>query len=169
MKGLMKSDSRRIAEERGFTLIEILIVMVILAILAGIVIISVGGVIARGQDTAYTSEGQNIQTAVLAYFASNNSTWPTIDGTAPNIIDIGKLLCVTTWLPYLDKSATSAAAANCGLSGCTGCAACTGQCQGSYVWWIGSDGVVFSKFTGTCSADTDPVRDGCNGWQLSYP
>ena len=54
-------------KREGFTLIELLIVMVILAILAGIVIISIGGVIGRGQATAYNADREQIQAAVAEY------------------------------------------------------------------------------------------------------
>jgi len=52
---------------RGFTLIELLIVMVILAILAGIVIISIGGVIARGHAAAYDADREQVEMAISDY------------------------------------------------------------------------------------------------------
>ena len=54
-------------KREGFTLIELLIVMVILAILAGIVIISIGGVIGRGQATAYNADREQIEAAVAEF------------------------------------------------------------------------------------------------------
>jgi len=66
MKMLMKGNSLG-KSRKGFTLIELLIVMVILAILAGIVIISIGGVIGRGQATAYNADREQIQSAVAEY------------------------------------------------------------------------------------------------------
>ena len=66
MKMLMKGNSLGKKRE-GFTLIELLIVMVILAILAGIVIISIGGVIGRGQATAYNADREQIQAAVSEF------------------------------------------------------------------------------------------------------
>jgi len=66
MKMLMKGNSLGKKRE-GFTLIELLIVMVILAILAGIVIISIGGVIGRGQATAYNADREQIEAAVAEF------------------------------------------------------------------------------------------------------
>jgi len=54
-------------KREGFTLIELLIVMVILAILAGIVIISIGGVIGRGHNTAYNADREQIEAAVAEF------------------------------------------------------------------------------------------------------
>jgi prepilin-type N-terminal cleavage/methylation domain-containing protein len=54
-------------KREGFTLIELLIVMVILAILAGIVIISIGGVIGRGHATAYNADREQIEAAVAEF------------------------------------------------------------------------------------------------------
>jgi len=54
-------------KREGFTLIELLIVMVILAILAGIVIISIGGVIGRGHATAYNADNEQIEAAVAEF------------------------------------------------------------------------------------------------------
>jgi len=68
MKMLMKGNSLG-KSRKGFTLIELLIVMVILAILAGIVIISVGGVIGRGQESAYNADRNQIKLAVADYLA----------------------------------------------------------------------------------------------------
>jgi len=172
MKKLKRWDSRRFDGERGFTLIELLIVMVILAILAGIVIISVGGVIGRGQETAYNAERESLQTAVLSYYATNNSTWPTSKDTdpvtttpgQPGVIDIALLTDPSgSELPYLDEAPKSAAAGN----------HCTGGCTGSYLWSVGSDGNVFSEcLVDACAtkANGNGVKDaGEDGWQDTYP
>jgi len=155
MKRFMKWDSRRFGGKKGFTLIELLIVMVILAILAGIVIISIGGVIGRGQETAYNAERESLQTAVLSYYASNNSTWPTSDGLAPGVIDIALLTeAVAPALPYLDQAPTSANVGNL----------CAVACAGHYLWSVGADGNVYSE----CQDGGCAVPDG-EGWQSVYP
>jgi len=172
MKKLKRWDSRRFDGERGFTLIELLIVMVILAILAGIVIISVGGVIGRGQETAYNAERESLQTAVLSYYATNNSTWPTSGDTdpatatpgQPGVIDIALLTDPSGGeLPYLDEAPPSAHKNN----------HCTTTCSGHYLWSVGSDGNVFSECDGddcTTEGDLDGVKDaGEDGWQDVYP
>lgn len=60
----------------GFTLIELLIVIVILGVLAGIVVFSVRGIQDRGNVAACKTEVSTVQTAVEAYYATNNA-YPT--------------------------------------------------------------------------------------------
>jgi general secretion pathway protein G len=64
---------KRAREEGGFTLIELMIVIVILGILAGIVLFAVGGITDRGTTAACKTDLSTIQTGVEAYYAKNGS------------------------------------------------------------------------------------------------
>jgi prepilin-type N-terminal cleavage/methylation domain-containing protein len=71
-------------KREGFTLIELLIVMVILAILAGIVIISIGGVIGRGHATAYNADAEQIEAAVAEFMTRpTDATYNHVIGQVP--------------------------------------------------------------------------------------
>ena len=71
-------------KREGFTLIELLIVMVILAILAGIVIISIGGVIGRGHATAYNADMEQIEAAVAEFMTRpTDPTYNHVIGEVP--------------------------------------------------------------------------------------
>jgi prepilin-type N-terminal cleavage/methylation domain-containing protein len=61
----------RARNEEGFTLIELMIVIVILGVLAGIVLFAVGGITDRGTSAACKTDVSTIQTGVEAYFAKN--------------------------------------------------------------------------------------------------
>jgi general secretion pathway protein G len=63
-------------EENGFTLIELLMVIVIIGILAGIVVFSVRGINDTGEAAACKADLKTVETAVEAYYASNDSTYP---------------------------------------------------------------------------------------------
>src|SRR5260221_6406702 len=67
--------------QRGFTLVELLIVIVILGILAGIVVFAVGNLTSKAQSNACATEKATISTALEAYKA-NTGAYP-VDGTAP--------------------------------------------------------------------------------------
>jgi prepilin-type N-terminal cleavage/methylation domain-containing protein len=59
--------------ESGFTLVELLIVIVILGVLAGIVVFSVAGITSRGKTEACKSTVSTVQVAGEAYYAKNGS------------------------------------------------------------------------------------------------
>lgn len=53
----------------GFTLIEMLIVIVILGILATVVIVSVRGITDRGEQSSCDTDARTLATAIESYFA----------------------------------------------------------------------------------------------------
>lgn len=57
----------------GFTLVEVLVVMAILAILAAITVPSFSGYIDKAKEEAYLSEARNVFTAVQIYVAEQYS------------------------------------------------------------------------------------------------
>jgi prepilin-type N-terminal cleavage/methylation domain-containing protein len=59
--------------EAGFTLVELLVVIVILGVLAGIVVFAVGGISNKSTRAACNSDVNTVQTAEEAYYAQNNA------------------------------------------------------------------------------------------------
>lgn len=67
--------------QKGFTLVELLVVIVILGILAAVVVFAVTGITSKGQSSACTIEVRTVNTALQAFNAKSvNNTFPT--GTA---------------------------------------------------------------------------------------
>jgi general secretion pathway protein G len=58
-------------QDKGFTLVELLIVIVILGILATVTVFAVRGITDRGQENACDVEQRTLDTAIEAYYADN--------------------------------------------------------------------------------------------------
>jgi prepilin-type N-terminal cleavage/methylation domain-containing protein len=64
-------------QDKGFTLVELLIVIVILGILATVTVFAVRGITERSQENACDVELRALDTAVEAYFVDNDQVFPT--------------------------------------------------------------------------------------------
>lgn len=81
-----------IGRKKGFTFIELVIVLSILAVLAGIVALSVTMYIGRGQREACNADQRLLQSAVFSYYYDPDKAtdWPTEDGSKPGNLFFGE-------------------------------------------------------------------------------
>ena len=75
---------KRLGGKKGLTLIELLIVLVILAILAGVIVLAVGGIFGRTGEQAYNLVRDELQLAVTNYM-TNTSAGDPVMANASNI------------------------------------------------------------------------------------
>ena len=73
MKALAKLMAKVRQGEGGFTLIEILIVLLILSILVAVVVFNVGGFIGQGTEEMAKMQGNLVQTAIVAAMAQESA------------------------------------------------------------------------------------------------
>ena len=119
---------KRMSSQRGFTLVELLVVLAILAILLAIVSQNLTGFLGRGKRSSFDIDRRDIQSAVDAYYTGHDTAdqWPTTGGGNEAYVDFADL----TSQRYLEGVPDSASSTHH-----------TGG-SGSYGWYIDSDGLV---------------------------
>ena len=73
-------------QDKGFTLVELLIVIVILGILATVTVFAVRGITDRGQQNACDVELRTVETAIEAYYAENQADAANIGDLVPQYL-----------------------------------------------------------------------------------
>ncbi len=68
----MFSLKQKMRDQKGFTIVELLIVIVVIGILAALVVTTYSGIQAKARDSKRQADVKAIQTQLEAFYASNN-------------------------------------------------------------------------------------------------
>ncbi len=131
---------------KGFSLVEILIVLALIGILMAVVVPNLGGFLGRGKDQAYGADVRIVQAAANAYYTDTSTRpgarkYPTGDGaggaiTTNHYINMDHLVSGG----YLNDVPQSATTSNTTTSG---------KGLGTYSWYVDATGKVLSSPTYT--------------------
>ncbi len=66
----------RTERDRGFTLVEVVIAIVLVGILSAVVVVGVGNLTSRGNTSACQASLDAARAATSVHYASNSNTWP---------------------------------------------------------------------------------------------
>lgn len=154
---------------KGFTLVEILIVVVILGILAAIVIPQFTNASESAQFSSTVSQLQTIRSQVELYKNEHGNDWPTADGTATGTWDWARLTALTefdgttpeagdeTYGPYLQKVPSNPFEKSATVSGNPGT---DGTAAAGVGWvWIGGQLRAVMSAADAASVNADTTND----------
>lgn len=75
----MMNQIMKMRKAKGFTLVELLIVIIIIGILAGMLLLAVGSATDKAEATKVVNALRNYKSASLMYYTDHN-TWPSATG-----------------------------------------------------------------------------------------
>jgi prepilin-type N-terminal cleavage/methylation domain-containing protein len=147
---------KRLGGKKGLTLIELLIVLVILAILAGVIVLAVGGIFGRTGEQAYNLVRDEIQLAVTSYATNVSHGDPVMTGNLSNI-DVCLLIGGEELLREVPDGVRDA---NNGGN-------CSGTADTNHYIWTFDQGNVASVCVNVAGSPCDTA--GADGYQGQWP
>lgn len=96
-------------KDGGFTIVELLVVIVVIGILAAITIVSYTGVSSRAKTAANISNASSVQSALLTYYADNSAypLWTNNSTTTIGLINTNNSARVPSGIVLQNSAATA--------------------------------------------------------------
>lgn len=131
--------NNRNMKRKGFTLVELLIVIVVIGVLSAMMMLSSTEAVSSARASNIVSNLRNLKTAALAYYVDNLDKYDKANVNANDALD--KITSADTILKYLSGSGTNANYSGYGFKGTT---------SGTwYVYYnVTNDGNVKTKLAG---------------------
>lgn len=142
--------STKKTSQSGFTIVELLIVIVVIGILAALVIVTFSGIQQKARDTKRQTDVKAMHSQLEAFFAQNG-------GGYPILADVNTASWRTTYMKGLDEAALCDPSAD-DQTGCTLAAAVADEVYAYQTW--DADGT--TACTGTAAAG-----DTCDKYTLT--
>lgn len=138
-------------DQRGFTIVELLIVIVVIGILAALVVTTYGGIQAKGRDSQRQADLSAMQTQIEAFYANHNYY--------PALADINDVDWRADNMKSLDTDAMTDPSA---AEGADDLSATAASSTNNKVYGYETTGC-----TGTAPDDDTGSTDQCTGYTLS--
>ena len=141
-------DAKQLKDERGLTLVELLVVVVILGIIAAIAVVAIGGIIENSKKDAMVADAKQMVSAAKLYTASNPvSEEKTMKFTAASTGDVDGTQYVDNLKdPFSDANATYTSAV----------VTISPEANGKYTYAVN---VVGTKFTLNATSESAVKKD----------
>ncbi len=97
---------RRTKNQKGFTIMELMIVIVIIGILIAIAVPAYNSFRARAQERACQSNMRTLKTAAAIYFADTNTDATAVTDLTPYLDNAEGITCPTTNATYTVEGTT---------------------------------------------------------------
>jgi len=126
----MLNNIKTLQNDRGFTIVQLLIVIVIIAILAAITIVAYTNISTRAADSAYSADANSIQKVAEVYYTENGS-YP-ISAANFAAASTAKLPANIIVAPTTGTVTNAVATTSCGTVGTQTWAVCTSGSTKTY-------------------------------------
>jgi prepilin-type N-terminal cleavage/methylation domain-containing protein len=149
-------------KQKGFTIIELIVVIAIIAVLAGIVLVNVTGYINKGKDAAAQSNLDSMMTSGVVFYDANSTYTNFYSAVASPITTaagcVGSTGFISACQALINAGYTTpgitvtCAGAACNAAGVTGWCAQITLKNGGNTFCVDSTGNKLNKASGTCVA-----------------
>ena len=162
----------RTRSDRGFTLVELLVVIVILGALAGVVVFAVNGISDRGQASACAEDARTLRTAEESQFAKTGAY-----ATQAGLVTAG-LLSQASTLHDVTLSASTYTITDAGVCSSSGSGSTPLPVTGANAWLDASDASTVAlssgspqyvtQWTDKSGNSTSSVTNASNSSSITY-